>query len=105
MQLRPVTRRGVMLAIEEYEQLGKHAFLSRYEYGAATRYYLVYNDRKYDSKAIVGAAYNHDNPKCGLLRRTDLKLNGGVGKNRTATVLRDLGFDVWDSKAGCYLQS
>ena len=39
--MRSVTRRGVMCAIEEYEQLGRVVFLDRYEYGVATRFFLV----------------------------------------------------------------
>ncbi len=52
-------RKAVLKAIEEYDNLGQAEFLKRYGYGKARNFILLYKGRRYDSKAIVGAAYQH----------------------------------------------
>lgn len=52
-----LTDRGAVLnAIEEYERVGREAFLTRYGFGRAKWWYLLHERRQYDSKAVVGAA-------------------------------------------------
>jgi hypothetical protein len=83
----------VVRAIEEYDRLGQDRFLAEHGFGRATAYLLVYRERSYDSKAILGVAYKfatgvpigaHD-------------FNGGV--HGAAGVLRSLGFEVRDTRA------
>ncbi len=79
---------AVLKAIAEYDKLGQEAFLKRYGYRKARSFILLYNGRRYDSKAIVGAAYEHQfgSPL------TSQNFSGGL-----ATVvpkLRNLGFVV-----------
>ena len=52
-------RRAVIHAIAEYDSLGQGTFLKKYGFGRARSFVLLYNGRSYDSKAIVGAAYQH----------------------------------------------
>ena len=62
-----VTRDGVLTAIEEFDRLGRAAFLDKYGFGEARSYYLVHEGKQYDSKAIVGVAHGYDRPEEGPL--------------------------------------
>jgi len=46
-------------AIAEYDRIGRAAFLARYGFREARSYFLVHNGKRYDSKAIVGAAIGY----------------------------------------------
>jgi 5-methylcytosine-specific restriction protein A len=77
-----------MRAVEEFEDTGRDEFLSQYDYGKATGYFLKIGDKLYDSKAIAGAAHGH---QYGVPLRKD-EFSGG-----NATVARQLeflGFDI-----------
>ena len=77
-------------AIAEYDRLGKQAFLARYGFGPAHRYFLVQDGREYDSKAIAGAAYGYQYPERGPL--TPQEFSGG---ERTVQArLEALGFTL-----------
>lgn len=45
--------------MSEFDRLGRDEFLSRYGFGRARRYFLEHDGKRYDSKAIVGAAHRH----------------------------------------------
>jgi hypothetical protein len=47
----------VRQAIDEYDSLGREIFLTKYGYKKSRKYYLHFNGREYDSKAILCAAY------------------------------------------------
>ncbi len=88
--LNDLTRRGVESAVAEFDRIGREAFLAKYEFGKARGYFLVVNGRRYDSKAICGAAYGYDFPAVGALRPADFS-----GGNATvARVLGQLGYQV-----------
>lgn len=54
-----ITRKSVLLAMAEYDELGREAFLKKYGFRKA-RAHMVWNGRRsYDSKAIVGAAFGY----------------------------------------------
>ena len=60
--------------MDEFEALGREAFLLRYGYGKS-RDFLVRNPRTSglcDSKAIVGVAYGKQFPQEGPLKPADL---------------------------------
>jgi predicted restriction endonuclease len=57
MALSDLDRAMVLAAIEEYDQLGRDAFLERYGYRGARDYFIIHNGRQYDSKAIAGVAH------------------------------------------------
>jgi len=90
MALRDVTRAGVLKAIEEYDELGRSAFLSKYAFGPVLQYTLVYKRKPYDSKAIVGVAHGFDHPGLGQL--SSEAFSGG--KSAAAKVLEDLDFTI-----------
>jgi hypothetical protein len=54
-------------AVSEFDEIGRRAFLKKYGFGKADRYYLVLDGKYYDSKAIVGAAYGFQYPDQGPL--------------------------------------
>jgi len=84
------SRDSVLMAMEEFDHLGRDQFLKKYGYRRSKSFVLVANGRHYDSKAIVGVAHGYENPRKGPLRSADF--SGGA-----ATVqrwLRQLGFEV-----------
>ena len=52
-----VTRGDVLRAIEEYDRLGPEGFFSAHGFAPATTYDLVWEERRYPPKAILGTAY------------------------------------------------
>jgi 5-methylcytosine-specific restriction enzyme A len=59
VSLNDITRDVVLKAIDEYDELGQDAFLSRHGFGSARSYFLIRNGKTYDSKAIVGVAHGY----------------------------------------------
>ncbi|WP_328769422.1 HNH endonuclease [Streptomyces sp. NBC_00286] len=91
MALTDITRIEVNKAVEQYDRLGRDAFLQQYGFGHARRYMLLHGDRHYDSKAIVGAAHGFV-PGQEPLAAKDF--SGGAG--HAVRLLRRLGFTVVD---------
>ncbi|MEW2253597.1 HNH endonuclease signature motif containing protein [Streptomyces sp. NPDC006975] len=91
MALTDITQTAVEKAIEEYDRLGRDAFLKRYGFQRARRYLLVHHGGHYDSKAIAGAAHGHLPGQRPLMAR---EFSGGA--RHVARVLRGLGFEVMD---------
>lgn len=83
-----VSAADILAAIEEFDRLGREAFLERYGFGEARQYFILHEGRRYDSKAIVGVAhgYSHGKP----LASSDFS----GGENTVAAVLRRHGFKV-----------
>ncbi|MHA7263461.1 HNH endonuclease [Arthrobacter sp. TMN-37] len=81
-------REAVLRAMEEYDGIGRQAFLAKYGFGQAHKYLLVHKGRYYDSKAIVGVA--HRIQTGALLSRSEF--SGGV--HGAVQRLEALGFDV-----------
>jgi hypothetical protein len=52
-----VTRTDVLRTIEEYDRLGPEAFFSAHGFAPTTTYDLVWEERRYPPKAILGTAY------------------------------------------------
>jgi 5-methylcytosine-specific restriction protein A len=84
-----LTREAVLLAVAEYEAIGRDAFLVKYGFGKARDYYLEVDGRHYDSKAIAGAAYGYLPGRTAL---TSNQLTGGI--TDAAAKLIELGFTV-----------
>ncbi len=81
-------------AVEEFDRLGRRAFLERYGFGPSRTYHLVVDGRSYDSKAIVGAAHGF---LPGLRPLRPSEFSGGL--DHAVKVLTDLGFRVEHSSA------
>jgi hypothetical protein len=52
-----VSRDDVLTAIQDYDRLGSEQFFSQHGYGPSRSYELIWNDRHYPHKAILGTAY------------------------------------------------
>jgi 5-methylcytosine-specific restriction protein A len=49
-------RTAVERAIAEFDQVGRDAFLAKYGFGPARKWFVESRGKRYDSKAIAGAA-------------------------------------------------
>ena len=100
MRLSELTdRNAVLSAIAEYDTIGQAAFLAKYGYAPAQRYCLEHEGRRYDSKAIVGAAYGYQFPDRGPLAASEF--SGGEATVRP--LLEGLQFTVIDKLGGVSL--
>ncbi|MFD8246926.1 HNH endonuclease [Nocardia sp. NPDC059691] len=89
MGVRDITRPAVLAALHEYDRLGRDAFLERYGFDKAREFHLVFDGKRYDSKAIVGAAHGY------LDGREPLRASEfSGGESTVARKLRELGFTV-----------
>ncbi|MFE3725934.1 HNH endonuclease, partial [Nocardia sp. NPDC059154] len=89
MGLGDLTRAAVLAAIREYDQIGQDAFLTQYGFDQARAFHLRYDGKRYDSKAIAGAAHGR------LASRNPLRASEFSGGEATvARRLRELGFVV-----------
>ena len=83
-----VTRSEVLRAIREYDRLGPEAFFAQHGFARTTTYELLFQERRYPPKAILGTAYEF---------ATGQRLASGDfegGKSGAVTVLGNLGFTV-----------
>ena len=83
-----VTHADVVRAIQEYDRLGPERFFSEHGFGPTTTYDLVWDERRYPPKAILGTAYEF---------ATGQRLASGDfegGKTGAVKVLGKLGFTV-----------
>jgi hypothetical protein len=62
---------AVDAARDEFDLLGRDAFLKKYGFGPVRSYFDTRNGKRYDSKAIVGAAVGFEHPERGPLRSTE----------------------------------
>jgi len=83
-------RSPVLRAIEEFDHLGRDGFLAKYGFGHARAYELIFDGRRYDSKAILGAAHGFARPDLGPLTAADFT----GGRNTVMKTLEGLGFEV-----------
>ena len=84
----PVTRTEVLRAIAEYDRLGAGAFFAAHGFAPTTTYDLVWDERRYTPKAILGTAYEF---------ATGQRLASGDfegGRSGAVKVLGQLGFTV-----------
>jgi len=84
----PVTRTEVLHAIREYDRLGPEEFFAAHGFAPTTTYDLVWDQRRYPPKAILGTAYE---------LATGQRLASGDfegGKSGAVKVLQKLGFIV-----------
>jgi hypothetical protein len=83
-----VARADGLRAIKEYDRLGPEAFFAEHGFARTTTYELVWDERRYPPKAILGTAYEF---------ATGQRLASGDfegGKTGAVRVLGKLGFDI-----------
>jgi hypothetical protein len=88
-----VTHAHVVRAIEEYNQLGPERFFSQHGFAPTTTYDLIWEERPYPPKAILGTAYEF---------ATGQRLASGDfegGKSGAVKVLGQLGFTIRERRA------
>jgi hypothetical protein len=91
MALSDITsRQAVLDAIGQCDRLGKAAFLKRYGFGPSKNYFLMFDGREYDSKAIAGVAHGYQFPDQGPLSAKHF--SGGM--RTVQRVLENLGFEL-----------
>jgi len=83
------SREAILAAVEQFDRIGRDAFLKKYGYGRAKSYFLDIDGRLYDSKAILGVSHGYEYPEKGPLKSSDF----GGGK-AVAEKLEELGFAV-----------
>ena len=84
---------AVLDAITEFDELGRGAFLAKYGFGEALSYFIRWDGKYYDSKAIAGAAVGHQFPAEGPLSNNDFS----GGKSTVLQKMAELGFAVSDA--------
>lgn len=89
MSLADLTRQSVEAALAEAARRGREEFLTRYAFGQARDYFVLWRGARYDSKAIAGAAHGYLPGRPPL---TSKEFSGGEAT--VATKLRQLGFEV-----------
>jgi hypothetical protein len=83
-----VTNADVVRALEEYDRLGADQFFSEHGFAPTTTYELIWEERRYPPKAILGTAYE---------LATGRRLASGDfegGKTGAVRILGKLGFTV-----------
>jgi 5-methylcytosine-specific restriction protein A len=80
---------SVRKAICEYNRIGEREFHAKYGFGRSRVYFLIFQRKKYPSKAIFACAYGY---QFGNPIKYEDNLYGGRGD--AARLLRKLGFCV-----------
>jgi 5-methylcytosine-specific restriction enzyme B len=89
VSLRLLTSRdAVLAAIDEFDRLGREAFLAKYGFQPARAYFVEHDGRRYDSKALAGAAVGFEHPERGPLRAAEF----AGGEQTVRRKLEGLGF-------------
>lgn len=83
-----VGREDVLAALRDYDRLGPEQFFSQHGYGPSRSYELIWNERRYPHKAILGTAYEFATGH--RLAPSDFE----GGKAGAVRVLSKLGFTV-----------
>jgi hypothetical protein len=83
-----VSKDHVALAIHEYDELGPATFFERHGFGPTTTYDLLWADRTYPPKAILGRAYELSTGE----RLVPIGFEGG--RTGAVRVLEALGFTI-----------
>jgi 5-methylcytosine-specific restriction protein B len=81
---------AVFAAMDEFDRLGREAFLDKYGFGRAKTYVVLRDGDQYDSKAIFGVAYGIAHPDEGPLASGDFT----GGEMSVVRTLERLGFRV-----------
>ena len=87
-----VTPADVERALQEYDRLGPERFFSEHGFAPTTTYELVWDERRYPHKAILGTAYEFATGD--RLGSSDFE----GGKSGAVAVLRDLGFTIQEKR-------
>jgi hypothetical protein len=87
-----VTRDHVLRATEEYDRLGADRFFTEHGFAPTTTYELIWEERRYPPKAILGMAYEFATGH--RLASSDFE----GGKTGAVRVLGQLGFTIQEKR-------
>jgi 5-methylcytosine-specific restriction enzyme A len=88
MALKDLTdRNAVILAMQEFDQIGADRFYRMYGFGKALKFFVLHDGKQYDSKAISAVAHRYQFGK-------PLKNSFSGGVATVVPVLRRLGFEI-----------
>jgi 5-methylcytosine-specific restriction protein A len=90
MLISEITSEAVRAAIRECNERGRDRFLEHYGFKRARSYYLLFEGKFDDSKAILGVAHRHQFPGRRRLKPSDFS----GGKHTVKPRLESLGFEV-----------
>lgn len=82
-------RSAVEAAMDEFDRVGRTAFLRKYGFGPANQYFVKRDGQLYDSKALYGAAHQFQFPDDGAVRSRDFS----GGERQVQGPLEALGFE------------
>lgn len=91
------SRKAILSAINEYNKLGRDVFLNKYGFRPARLYFLAYDGKLYDAKAIIGVAHRYEFPQKGPLKPAEFS----GGERTVKQKLEELGFKVRGPRPGC----
>ncbi len=83
-------RAAVLQAMAEFDEIGRDAFLAKYQFGPARSYFVQQEGRRYDSKALAGAAVGKQFPGEGPLKASDFS----GGEATVKAKFEQLGFQI-----------
>jgi hypothetical protein len=83
-----VTDTDVVRALNEYDELGPERFFSEHGFAPTTTYDLVWKERSYPPKAVLGTAYEFATGQ----RLASADFEGG--RTGAVKVLGELGFTI-----------
>jgi MrcB-like, N-terminal domain/AAA domain (dynein-related subfamily) len=81
---------AVNAALDEFDELGREAFLASYGFGRGRRYFVRRDGKYYDSKAIAGVALKYQDPPGVALKSAEFS----GGEHGAKAKLEELGFEV-----------
>jgi hypothetical protein len=87
-----ISHPDVVRAIKEYDRLGADRFFSEHGFAPTTTYELVWEERRYPPKAILGTAYEF------AMGRRLASGDFEGGKSGAVKVLGQLGFTVQEKR-------
>jgi len=95
-----IARESVLAAMAEFDREGRDETLRRHGFRRAIDYFVLFDGREYDAKALYGVAHGVQYPEEEPIR--DRRLQGGSGATQR---LRDLGFEVVSRRSARFLRS
>lgn len=95
MSLGDLTTTSVQRALDEFDALGRNAFLEKYGFARSTKYFVIRDGLAYDSKAVCGAAHRWVSAGGRPLKSEEFS----GGEKTVVARLTKLGFAVSDAPA------
>ena len=87
---------AVSKALDEFDAIGRDAFLDKYGFGKSKNYFVIRDGKEYDSKAIIGAAHGYQTGVA--LAAADFS----GGSHTVQPKLRKLGFEFLSPDGNIY---